>query len=72
MMQFLFFFLVLYLIAGLLFAVAFALSGYKQLDPGGATASRRLRLLWMPAAVALWPLLLIKWKNSTARTRSEK
>ena len=64
MMQFVFVFLVVYLVIGLFFAIAFALSGHKKLDSGAATASRRLRLLWMPGAAALWPILLIKWKNS--------
>ena len=57
-------FLAIYFAVGLVFAVLFALSGYKSIDAQAATARLRIRILWMPAAVALWPLLLRIWVRS--------
>lgn len=57
-------FLAAYLSLGLIFAVLFALSGYKKIDKLAATAPLRIRVLWMPAAVALWPLLAMIWARS--------
>lgn len=54
----------IYLSLGLVFAVLFALSGYKRIDTHAATAPLRIRILWMPAAVALWPLLARIWARS--------
>ncbi len=53
-----------YLSLGLAFAVLFALSGYKKIDKVATSASLLLRLLWMPAAIALWPLLAMIWARS--------
>ena len=53
-----------YLVLGLVFAVLFVLRGYKRIDALAATAPLRIRILWMPAAVALWPLLARTWMRS--------
>ena len=52
----------LYLLAGLVFAVAFALRGCERLDPAAATGSWGFRLVIVPGAAALWPLLLRRWR----------
>jgi hypothetical protein len=49
-----------YLIIGLIFAVYFALAGCSRIDPTAASASMLVRLIWLPAALLLWPLLLTK------------
>jgi hypothetical protein len=46
-----------YLAIGLVFAIPFALIGAKRIDPHAA----RFRLLIIPGAAALWPLLLQRW-----------
>jgi hypothetical protein len=50
----------IYFIIGLLFAVYFALAGCSRIDPTAASAKVLVRLMWLPAALALWPLLLKK------------
>lgn len=49
-----------YLVIGGVFAAAFLARGFSALAPG-AQASFGARILWLPAAVALWPLLTVKW-----------
>lgn len=55
-----------YAALGVLFAVPFVLSGVKQLDPVAAATHVAVRLVWLPGAVAVWPLLLSRgiqnWK----------
>jgi hypothetical protein len=46
---------------GLLFAVPFALRGVERIDPAAKGASWGFRLIVVPGAVALWPLLLGRW-----------
>ncbi len=53
--------LTIYCLVGLLFGVAFFLRGYAALEPAARGVSLVTRLLWTPAAVALWPYLLKKW-----------
>lgn len=53
-----------YLLAGLLFGVGFFFRGYAAIEPGARGASVATRLLWTPASVALWPVLLKKWIGS--------
>lgn len=54
-------FLIVYLACGLMFAIAFALVGAKKIDPHAARGSWGFRLLIIPGAMALWPLLLKRW-----------
>lgn len=49
-----------YLVLGVLFALFFALVGAALLDPVARESSVGFRLLTIPAAIALWPLLTIK------------
>ncbi len=49
-----------YIGAGLLFGVFFAVSGVARLDPVAKGSPITFRILTIPAATALWPLLLIK------------
>ena len=65
-------FLAVYLSLGLAFALLFALNGYKKIDKLAATAPLRIRILWMPAAIALWPLLTMIWSRSGANTTSQE
>jgi hypothetical protein len=47
-----------YFILGLFFGVYFALAGCVRLDPTAASAKGFVRLMWLPAAALLWPILL--------------
>jgi hypothetical protein len=51
----------LYLGLGLLFAVAFAWRGVQRVDPRARGSRLGFRLLLVPGAAALWPLLAGRW-----------
>ena len=50
-----------YLAVGVGFALAFAARGAQAIDPAAVNMPASTRLLILPGAVALWPLLLVKW-----------
>jgi hypothetical protein len=50
-----------YLAIGMVFAIPFALAGAKKIDPHAAQGTWGFRLLIIPGAAALWPLLLRRW-----------
>ena len=51
----------IYLAGGFIFAIALALGGVKKIDPHARHGSRGFRLLIIPGATLLWPLLLKRW-----------
>jgi hypothetical protein len=50
-----------YLACGLAFAVAFVSLGAGRVDPHAKEGTWGFRLLIIPGAIALWPLLLNRW-----------
>jgi hypothetical protein len=50
-----------YAAIGAVFAVAFASFGAARIDPSANGASVGFRLLILPGATALWPVLLRRW-----------
>jgi len=50
-----------YLAVGVLFAVAFVARGAARIDPAAAGMPWGARLLILPGAAAVWPLMLAKW-----------
>ena len=50
--------------AGIAFAVFFVAIGGAEIDPILNKTPLRTRILFAPGAVALWPVLLVKWKNA--------
>lgn len=57
----------IYLALGAPFAVAFAWRGAAVVDPAAAHASPGFRVLVLPGAAALWPLLLARWFRASRR-----
>lgn len=51
----------LYLGIGILFALAFVLAGVQRVDPQAAHGTWGFRLLLLPGATFLWPLLAQRW-----------
>ena len=51
----------LYAGCGVIFALAFALRGAARVDPAAGRGTWGFRLLIVPAAAALWPLLAARW-----------
>jgi membrane protein implicated in regulation of membrane protease activity len=62
----------LYLACGILFAMAFALSGVKRVDAHAAQGSWGFRLLIIPGAMAFWPLLLRRWRQGMPAPPEER
>ncbi len=54
-------FLGAYLLCGFLFALPFAFLGVRRIDPHASHGSWGFRLLIIPGAMALWPILLRRW-----------
>jgi hypothetical protein len=54
--------------AGLLFGLAFVFAGVGRIDPVAAGSGIGFRLLILPGAAALWPLLLVKWVRGRKAT----
>ncbi|HEX5635379.1 MAG TPA: hypothetical protein VFX50_19185 [Gemmatimonadales bacterium] len=50
-----------YLAIGACFAAAFALRGAGIVEPAARDATWGFRLLVLPGALTLWPLLLSRW-----------
>ncbi len=53
--------IVAYAAVGLLFALAFVLVGVGRIDPAAAHSKPGFRVMILPGAAALWPLLLMRW-----------
>ena len=53
----------LYTGLGLAFALAFVTRGVGRIDPAARHASWGFRLVVLPGVVALWPLLLLRWRS---------
>jgi hypothetical protein len=50
----------LYSLIGVIFGLFFVFLGYSKLDPAAQEASFAVRLLWLPASIILWPILLAR------------
>lgn len=59
-----------YVAIGVFFALYFLFVGYKKLDGSAENAGLGVRLLWMPAAFALWPVLIAKLAGSRTEAGS--
>ena len=51
-----------YVAAGVVFAAAFVTWGVSRIDPVAREGTWGFRLIILPGVVALWPLLLIRWR----------
>ncbi len=54
-----------YAIIGAVFAAAFVTMGIHRVDRVAEHAPLGFRMIVMPGAAALWPLLLLRWIRST-------
>jgi hypothetical protein len=50
-----------YLALGIPVGIAFIARGVDRIDPAMGSSPKRVRLVILPGAVALWPILLVKW-----------
>lgn len=56
-----------YLALGAVLAPAIAFRGVNRFDPAAAHAGWAFRLLILPGAAAMWPLLMSRWVRSGRR-----
>ncbi|MEM1178869.1 MAG: hypothetical protein AAGM22_11040 [Acidobacteriota bacterium] len=61
----------LYLAVGVIFAVAFIWRGVGAIDPVAADGTRGFKVLIFPGCVALWPLLLRRWRGGVTSPPDE-
>ena len=61
-----------YLLIGCVFGVAFFLRGYARIAAEARGASIIMRLVWTPAAIAIWPVLAQKWLVACFATEEER
>lgn len=55
----------LYLLVGLIFAAYFVVTGYAKIDNSAETARIWVRLMWLPAAALLWPVLVLRVRSGS-------
>jgi hypothetical protein len=63
-LQWIFNLIAIYLLAGLVFSVAFILKGIGRIDEGAQHASIGFKLIIIPGTMVFWPLLFKKWWNA--------
>ena len=51
----------IYLLVGLVFAIPFVFLGAKRVDPAAQQATWGFRLIILPGAAILWPLMWTRW-----------
>jgi len=55
-----------YAVAGLIFAALFLPRGLVQVDPLVGHSPWRVRILFVPGIVALWPGMALSWRRAAA------
>ena len=56
-----------YVAIGLFFAIVFATVGVSRIDPVAKGSGIGFRMIILPGATALWPLLLWRWVKKGTR-----
>lgn len=54
----------LYMCVGAIFGIAFVWRGADRIDPATHGAPLTFRLLILPGAIALWPMLALRWRRA--------
>lgn len=52
-----------YLAVGLVVGLWFVLVGVRRVDQAANAAPLRVRLLFLPGAAGLWPLVMARWRT---------
>ena len=59
-----------YGLVGLAFALIFVAAGITRVDPAARGSGPAFRLLMLPGAAALWPVMGARWKQVTRQNQS--
>ena len=62
---------VVYAVLGLLFALAFALFGWRRVQTSEPTGTIGFRISLLPGATLLWPWLLARWISGRRQTKAD-
>ncbi len=62
----------IYLLCGLIFALPFAFLGVRKIDPHAAHGTWGFRVLIIPGAILLWPLLARRWSTGVPKPPEER
>lgn len=60
-----------YVVIGVVLGAAFVWRGVQHIDPSARDGTIGFRLLIFPGCVALWPLILQRWRSSKNTPPSE-
>ena len=60
-----------YFAVGAFFAIAFVVRGAAAIDTVAKDAPLRVKLIFFPGAVALWPMLALAWATCTPDSTNE-
>ncbi|MCG8306550.1 MAG: hypothetical protein MI975_04105 [Cytophagales bacterium] len=61
-----------YFFSGLIFSILFIIKMVGQMDEHAKGTGIGFRLLIVPGTIALWPVLLNKWRKTRNMTESEE
>lgn len=61
-----------YALIGVAFAAAFVSAGIQRIDPQARGSGLGFRLIVLPGAAALWPLLLSRWMRGRVEPPAER
>lgn len=61
-----------YLAAGIVFGAAFVLRGAAAIDHAAHGSGIGFKIVILPASVALWPVLLMKWMRAARLRRAAR
>lgn len=62
---------VVYLAAGLIFAIPFVIKGVTKIDEGAHGSTWGFRMIIIPGTIVFWPLLLKKWRQAISEKKIE-
>ena len=62
----------IYLAIGVVFGIAFVLRGAGRIDPSARNGTWGFRVLILPGAMALWPLLAKRWFGGSTTPPAER
>jgi len=60
-----------YLLFGFVFAIVFVIKGVTVIDEGSRGSSAGFRIIIIPGATLLWPVLLKKWIHAKSTIHDE-
>jgi len=64
--------LAVYAVIGIVFAIPFVFVGAGRIDPTAGSGTIGFRLLILPGAALLWPVMLVRWIRGEGKPPEER